>query len=301
MNLGIFAKTFSRPSLEAVLDAIVSHDLRHVQFNLLCAGLPTLPDALSEDQAQQIRRAFESRNLVMAAISGTFNMIHPEVALRRENLHRLGVLAAACGALGVSVITLCTGTRDPRDMWRRHPENSSPAAWNDLLRSMETALEIAERHQITLAVETEINNVVDYAGRARALLDHFRSPFLKIIMDPANLFGVGDLARVKEILNEAFDLLGRDTVLAHAKDLSSDGDAGREAAGTGLLDYDYYLELLQRIHFTGPLILHSLCEDQVPASINFLRSKLRKFEPIPHSHPDSPSPSGGQAGRGASS
>src|SRR5947209_6385466 len=113
MNLGIFAKTFSRRSLDEVLDAVVSHRLQYVQFNLLCASLSTLPDSLSEGYAHQIRRAFESRKLVMAAISGTFNMIHPDPALRLENLRRLEVLAGGCGALGVCIITLSTGTRDP--------------------------------------------------------------------------------------------------------------------------------------------------------------------------------------------
>ena len=278
MNLGIFAKTFSRPSLDGVLDAIVSHGLQYVQFNLVCAGLPTLPDSVPEHQVKQIRQGFESRNLVMAAISGTFNMIHPDSGLRRENLRRLGVLAAACGALGTPVISLCTGSRDAADMWRSHPENSSPAAWDDLLRSMETALRIAERHQITLGVEPEINNAVDCAAKARALLDHFRSPLLRVIMDPANLFHAGELPRMRRVLDHAFDLLGKDIVLAHAKDLSADGDAGHEAAGTGLLDYDYYLELLTRSGFKGPLILHNLREDQVESSTRFLREKLGKIK-----------------------
>jgi len=64
----------------------------------------------------------------MAAISGTFNMCHPEQAERAKNLVRLRVLAGACRPLGVSVITLCTGSRDPQDMWRRHPDNDTPEA-----------------------------------------------------------------------------------------------------------------------------------------------------------------------------
>jgi sugar phosphate isomerase/epimerase len=70
------------------------------------------------------------RNLTMAAVSGTFNMIHPNPRKRRDGLRRLGVLAGACGQLGTSVITLCTGTRDPEDMWRSHPENDVPEAWH---------------------------------------------------------------------------------------------------------------------------------------------------------------------------
>ena len=42
------------------------------------------------------------------------------------------------------------------------------------------------------------------------------------------------------MLDQAFALVGHDIVMAHAKDLSHDGDAGHEAAGHGRLDYDRY-------------------------------------------------------------
>jgi hypothetical protein len=56
--------------------------------------------------------------------------------------------------------------------------------------------------------------------------------------------------------------------------LSHDGEAGHEAAGTGLLDYDHYLALLRRTGYDGPLLLHGLAESQVDDCISFLRSKL---------------------------
>jgi sugar phosphate isomerase/epimerase len=50
------------------------------------------------------------------------------------------------------------------------------------------------------------------------LLDEIDSPWLKVVIDPANLLRAGDFPRVEEILDEAFDWLGQDIVLAHAKD-----------------------------------------------------------------------------------
>jgi sugar phosphate isomerase/epimerase len=44
MQIGIFAKTFTRPTLAETLDAIAAHGIRCVQFNMSCAGLPTLPE-----------------------------------------------------------------------------------------------------------------------------------------------------------------------------------------------------------------------------------------------------------------
>ena len=284
MNLGIFAKTFSRPTLDGVLDAVGSHGLQYVQFNMICAGLPSLPPAeIPAQVAQEIGRAFAARGLVMAALSGTFNMIHPDLKERREGLRRLDLLAGAAQALGTSVITLCTGTRDPENMWRAHSENASGEAWHDLVQSLETALESARRHRVTLAIEPEVGNVMDTAAKARALLDHFRTPHLKAIMDPANLFHAGELIRMRELIDEAFEQLGNHIVLAHAKDLNADGDAGQEAAGTGVLDYDLYLANLRRVGYAGPLILHSLAEDQVERSLSFLRGKI--YSPL-QSHGD---------------
>jgi sugar phosphate isomerase/epimerase len=79
---------------------------------------------------------------------------------------------------------------------------------------------------------------------------------------------------MSEVLDQAFALVGKDVVLAHAKDLSRDGEAGHEPAGHGKLDYDRYLGLLHAYGFRGPLLLHGLTESQVPGCVAFLRKKL---------------------------
>jgi sugar phosphate isomerase/epimerase len=278
MQIGIFAKTFARPTLDATLDAVAAHGLHAVQFNLSCAGLPTLPDDIDEATCAAIGRAHAMRGISMAALSGTFNMIHPDETQRAVGLRRLEVLVAAAPRLGARLITLCTGTRDPADMWRRHPDNDSPEAWRDLLQSLETALRSAQRHDVVLGIEPEVSNVVDSATKARRLLDELNSPHLKIVMDGANLFHSGELARMDEVLDKAFALLGGDIVLTHAKDLRADGAAGNIAAGEGVLDYHRYLSLLRACGYGGPLVLHSLHEEQVPQAVRFLSTLLEHQE-----------------------
>jgi len=277
MQLGIHAGTFSRPSLETVLDAVSGHGLECVHFNFQAVGLPSMPEAISPELCDRIARSLAERDLAMATVSGTFNMIHPDVEKRREGLGRLEVIASAARRLGTSVISLCTGTRDPHDKWRWHPANDTPEAWSDLVASMREAMTIAERHDVVMAIEPEVSNVVDSAVKARRLLDQIASGRLKIIIDGANLFHAGELAQMHEILDEAFGLLGRDIVLAHAKDLDRDGTAGQVAAGRGLLDYDHYLGLLGKIAFDGPLILHSLAESDVGRCAAFFREKLARI------------------------
>ncbi len=274
MHLGVFAKVFGRPTLDETLDAIAAHGLTHVQFNMSCVGLPTLPDLVDLDLCDRIAAAFAARGLTMAAISGTYNMIHPDPSRREVDSNRLKNLAEACGRLGTSVITLCTGTRDPFDMWRWKPGNARKRAWLDLGETVYFLLEETEGTGVTLAFEPELANVVDSARKGRKLLDFFRSPRLKVVIDPANLVPTGSLPQMREVIDKAFQFLGPDIVLAHAKDLTRDGEAGHAAAGKGALDYDHYLRWLKKIGYEGPLILHGLSADEVPSSVEFLREKL---------------------------
>jgi sugar phosphate isomerase/epimerase len=274
MVLGIFAKTFPRRSFGESLDAVASYGLHCIQFNFSCVGLPTLPEAIEPSVVSGVRRECEARAIAIAGISATFNMIDPDVRSRRERLSRLATLAKAAREIGCDFITLCTGTRDPDDMWRAHPENDSPRAWRDLLASMEEAIEIAEQYDVWLGVEPEIGNVISSTRKARQLLDELHSSRVKIVIDPANLFHDGKSERMRDTISESFQLLGTEIVMAHAKELAANGVAGNLAPGRGVLDWNCYLDTLARMNFSGALVMHGLSESDVSEGVRFLRSKM---------------------------
>jgi sugar phosphate isomerase/epimerase len=277
MRIGVLSKVFTCSSLEEVLDAIADHGLECMQFNLESAGLIPMPDKIRAGLPRRVREAAAARGIGIASIQGTFNMSHPDPEFRRDGLRRLQGIINICAELGTSVVAICIGTRNRENMWGHHPENNTPEAWRDMTSCVREALHMAADANVTLALEPEVTNLVDSAAKARRLLDEMNSPHLKITMDGANLFHSGELARMAEVLDAAFDLVGRDIILAHAKDLSQDGEAGHEAAGQGLLDYDRYLALLHRQGFDGPLLLHGLSEAQVPGCVAFLREKLARL------------------------
>ncbi|MSU64104.1 MAG: sugar phosphate isomerase/epimerase [Pedosphaera sp.] len=274
IQIGILLGTFARGSLETRLDAVKACGLDCVQLSLDCAAMPAMPDEIPPEVSVRIRREAAARGITIASVQGTFNMSHPDAEHRRAGLRRLLVLAKACPQMGTSRIHLCTGTRDRGSMWRGHPDNDTPEAWRDMSTCVREASDIARQANVTLAFEPEVNNVVNSAQKARRLMDEIGSPFLKVTFDAANLFHTGELPKMKEILDEAFALIGKDVVLAHAKDLDHDGDAGHLAAGKGKLDYDRYVSLLHHHRFRGPLLLHGLSEAQVPGCVAFLREKL---------------------------
>ena len=276
MQIGIFTKVFPRASLDLVLDAVEATGLRFVQFNMESAGLAPMPDQAPTALAESIRDETAARGLTIASVQGTFNMSHPNLEHRRTGLRRLRILCDVCGTLRTSVIAICIGTRHTSNMWHHHPDNDSAEAWRDMTACVREAVRMAEGSGVTLALEPEVTNLVDSAEKARRLLDEIDSSHLKITMDAANLFHSGELPRMAEVMEHAFALLGNDIILAHAKDIAKDGEAGQEPAGKGLLDYDLYMALLKRCGFPGPLLLHGLPEEQVGECVSFLQGKLAR-------------------------
>jgi len=270
MRLGIFAKTFAGTDPHTVLAQVKAAGFDVAQYNMACSGLEAMPAQIDAGLAQVVHDASIKTKVDIAAVSGTYNMIHPDVAKRQEGHARLAVLAEKCAAMGTSLITLCTGTRDAADQWRHHPDNNSTAAWADLLASMAIALAIAEKHHVTLGIEPELANVVNSAAKARSLLDHFKSPRLKIIFDAANLFEIETLEDQRRIIAQAIDLLGPDLIMAHAKDRNADGSFA--TAGKGVLDFQHYIVCLRALDFKGPLVTHGLAAAEASDVANYLKT-----------------------------
>lgn len=269
MRLGIFAKTFPGTDPATVLAAAKAAGFEAVQYNMACSGLAAMPDVLPPAVTQAVADAAGSTGVAIAAVSGTYNMIHPDPAVRLVGLQRLGVLLASAKAMGTRMVTLCTGTRDATDQWRGHPENSSPEAWRDLLAEMEKAIVLAEAQGITLGIEPELANVVDGPARARRLLDTLQSPALGIVLDPANLFEVASDAGRRDIIAGAVDLLGDRIIMAHAKDRDPAG--GFATAGRGVVDFPHFIACLRSAGFDGDLVTHGLTAAEATAVARFLR------------------------------
>ncbi|GCA52727.1 MULTISPECIES: sugar phosphate isomerase/epimerase [Sinorhizobium] len=272
MKLGIFAKTFEGTQPGAVLDAVAAAGFAAAQYNMACSGLASMPEGIDERQACAVADAAKKAGIEIAAVSGTYNMIHPDQAMREAGHRRLAVLAERSHAMSTRLITLCTGTRDPLDQWREHPENDTPEAWRDLLRAMEKAIGIADRCDVDLGIEPELANVVNSAEKARRLIDEMRSPRIKIVLDPANLFETTTLDEQRTTVSAAIDLLADRIVMAHAKDRNPDGSFA--TAGKGVLDYAHYLARLKAIGFTGSLIAHGLAASEAKDVARFLSEKL---------------------------
>jgi sugar phosphate isomerase/epimerase len=273
MQAGIFAKTFAAPGALGALRAAKAAGFETVQFNMACCRLPAMPDEIAQETIAEIAKASRETGVSLGAISATYNMIHPEPKKRDEGMRKLEVIIKAARGMGTSLVTLCTGTRDPDDQWRHHPDNQGAEAWRDLLTEMGKAAALAEAHDVFLGIEPELANVVNSAATAKRLMKEVSSPRLRIVLDPANLFETALEQQRRSIIAHAAATLAGNISMAHAKDRDAAG--GFVAAGTGVIDFPHFLACLKESGFDGPLVAHGLSEAEAPAVSAFLHKAMR--------------------------
>jgi len=272
VELGIFSRTYQLIGIDRIFAQAAQDGFQTIQFNFSSVGLPSLPKEWPETTIKEVMVSAKQSGLTICALSGTYNMAHPDVARRQADRVGFSNVVRAAQFMQVPLVTLCTGSRDALNMWAPHPDNGSPESWVALRGELDFALELAERHGVALGVEPEPGNVVANARMARRLLDEIEMPQLKIVMDAANLLPPERQTRQREVVAEAVALLGADLALVHTKDVSSTGEA--VAAGKGIVDFHIFLKGIVSTGYRGPLVSHNLPEKDAAYVSGYLRRVL---------------------------
>ena len=257
-ELGVFARVFPVGTAAEVAAQISEAGFTTTQLNLKVLGVPTLPDPAGWDQvdAHAVRDAFAGAGVSVWGLSATYNMCHPDPAVRREGTRRATETIARAAQFGAGFVTLCTGSRDAEHMWAEHPDNRLPDAWRDFRAELDVLLDTAQRSHVRLGIEPETGLVVDDSRSMRRLLGELGpgAEHLGVVLDGANLI-VGVDRDPAEVLREAFSELGPHIACVHAKD-SRGWDAA--LAGEGQVDFGLVGRLRAEHAAPAPVILQDI-------------------------------------------
>ncbi len=272
MRCGICTTDVKPASTDVIFRKIKGWGFECVQFsfvsviesNFIEDGRIEIPWSVSPAAIDAIIRASEKYSLPIEAVNGTYNMAHPDKNVRDEGAARFVGFAEAAKALGAKYITLCSGSRNRENLWGYSPENNTADAWRDMADSMKRVVDIAEKLDMTLAIESEAGNIISTPEKARQIMDEIGSPRLKMIIDFANLFHAGEAYRenVRPTIKHAIDVFGHDIVIAHGKDIKEGDGIEFTGTGEGIVDFAYCAKLLNDIGYGGDMFLHGIYDEE---------------------------------------
>jgi sugar phosphate isomerase/epimerase len=269
MYTAIFSRTYAMKKVAEVIGAAAMDGYEGVQANLSSAGLASLPDTMPPGVAAQFGQEARARGIRLVALSGTYNMAHPDPKVREASRVGFQNVVSAAREMGAPIVSLCTGSRDPQDMWKFHPENASDEAWKDLRSELEFALRVAQEAGICLAIEPEPANVIRDAKAAKRIVNEMASSDLGILLDAANLLTPETLSRQEAVIDEAMGLLGGALLLAHAKDINASGKV--VAPGEGEVNLMAFTKALRRAGYDDALVAHGFAAEKAGVAAKVLQ------------------------------
>ena len=168
----------------------------------------------------RVKQAFDEAGLVVAQTNGWYEcLINPDDAVRAEGIKGLQALIHIGRQLDTRFVYVRPGSINPNGHWWPHRDNHLPKTFDRLVDSMKKVSAFAQSEGVTLGIEGHVVSTLDTTQRVRDLFDAVGSPALKFNMDPVNFIGtVPDVYDTARILNEIYDVLGKDLIAAHAKD-----------------------------------------------------------------------------------
>ncbi len=275
LKLGIDARLYSALPVDEAARRIKADGFSCVLTGYAFADARLDPLAPDWKAVKKITDAFDRHGIKVAAVFGYYNVVHPDPAKRERGEARMLSLIANCKRLGASNISTETGTFNAKSEWMGSPENATEAGYQKCRKAFEKLARAAEKAGAIVSIEAYWRNVIGSIDRAERLLREVNSPALKLVMDPCNYFRKEDLPRMQPMLQEMFRRLGREIVVAHAKDVKAAPDGtDLPAAGRGVLDYPLYLRLLAELDRPMDLILEHLTLADMPRAREFVRNQM---------------------------
>ncbi|MCL1858651.1 MAG: sugar phosphate isomerase/epimerase [Oscillospiraceae bacterium] len=271
MRIGLYSGDIKRINADNLFAKIAKYGFASTQLgfadvtetNFDKTGQFEIPSEIDDGAISVIKESSEKHGVEIIACNATFNAAHPNPEIRIEGIKRFEATAIAVQKLGCKIVSVCSGTRCREHLWTYHPDNSSREAWDDMTDTLKKCVKIAERYNIIMAIETEVATIIDTPEKARDTIDEIGSENLKMIMDCANLFHAGEAKKenVSRIINHAFDIFGKDIILAHGKDIAESDGVKFCPTGEGIVDYKQFIQLLNKYNYNGDIILHGIFDE----------------------------------------
>lgn len=241
------------------------------------------PLEADESDLRRVKQAFADAGLEIAQLNGWYETLcNYDDAKRAEGVQGMQALVRIGREVGAPNVYVRPGGHNPNGHWYAHSENHSQRTFDNVVDSLRRVCAVAQTEGMIVAIEGHVLSALDTPQRMRELMDAVGSPVLKFNYDPVNFTGtVKQVHDTSSVLNDMVAILGRDTVVAHAKDCRL-GDQlvvhiEEVVPGTGMMDYELFMRQFQQLCPHGYFIIEHLPNHLVPQACANVVALAQRF------------------------
>ena len=238
-------------------------------------------NSMGDSDLRELQAALKKYDVAIFQVGSYTNMIHPDSAVRRENLKQLATAIEAAEKLYCPSVTTISGSCDPVNFFGVHPDNWSEASWKLLVESVRQVHRDTAGMKAGITLEAQVTTNIDGPKAHRRLLDDVGDPRCGVNLDPVNMIHLHNYYHTTELINECFDLLGERIMGCHGKDTFIWPDkqtvhVQEVCSGRGVLDYETYLVRMSRMKWPRTLMPEHIPADQFEEAYAYIRNVTAK-------------------------
>lgn len=233
-----------------------------------------------EDDIRELKRALAEYDVEFCDVHANANNMHPDPAERKKWQQWTYWEMETAERVGAPLVSTHIGSMAPNAI-APHAKNWSWECWRESAAVLKEMVMNTAGMNVVLALEPDPLVQINCIAAMRQIMDEC-GPRVKICYDPINMMNMGVYYRTTELIENSFDILGEDIVIAHAKDTLVLPDRmslymTEVLQGTGELDYETYLVRLSRMKYPRALLIEHIPSEQYPEATEFVRTTAARL------------------------
>ena len=274
MRIGIRAHDVAYAPIDQLIPNIHAQGFHcmHIALSKSIKEFKPEIETMTPGLAMHMKELCRKNDVDVAVLGCYLNLCNPDPEQHAKIVEKYKAHIRFASILGCGVVGTETGAVNVE--YKYEPANHSDEALQLFIDNVRPIVKYAENFGVIFAIEPVYKHIVCNVERARKVLDAIDSPNLQIILDPVNLLSVDNYKDQDAIIKQAFELLGDDIAVIHAKDyVEENGDLKSIAAGTGGMNYPYLIKMIKE---HKPYV-HVTLENTVPENAVATREFMEKL------------------------
>ena len=238
-----------------------------LSFHFRSADIPSVPPEACTRCTEMLEAA--KLDVVQFGITYDECLFHPDADVRDTAISSVQSGMATAVALKAHHYLFRAGSLNPDGAWTSHRDNYLPISMERLIETLKPIAEHAERHELTLVMETHAVSIMDSPETCRDVVERVGSDRLRIVMDFVNHFQTLRQVYDSEArLNHIFDVMGHIAPMAHIKDIRVQNGLvlhlDEEVPGEGELALGVALKRFDALYPDGYGLIEHLPVEKIP-------------------------------------
>jgi sugar phosphate isomerase/epimerase len=222
--------------------------------------------------AERVRQVLADQGLRMYQSTGYWqNLITPDETRRAEAVRVLCGAIQLAGWMGCRGIDTGPGSMNSRGPWFPHPDNWTPNARAQLIKSLKACAPVAEDCGVYLSMEGHQLVTLESAEVTAEILDAVDSPWVTSDYDSANWISLKEAYDTTRAINRHFDVLGKRIVSCHAKDVWVEDKLAVHiqdgCPGAGNLDFRTLVARMEALSPEYPILPEGCVTEELPGVV----------------------------------